>query len=557
MALAPTWQSPQRFPEREAIDAPTPELLHRYVAAAPGRVAVVDADHQVNARELLAAVAWRQRQLAEAGVGRGDVVCGQLPNWWESVALAHAVWGMGAVLCPVPVNYRAAEITAILSAVPVAAYVSPQRYRGTDYARLSSEAMSRAGSVMPALDLPHGPYAAAGGPLPPDAAELAADLDAVCLLMFTSGTTGRPKGVLHSHRTLLTEARSIAGLFGLDGDRVYMPSPIGHITGLVYGVVMPLLMNGSVVLQAEWDAQAGLELIEGHGCTFCVGATPFLRGLTDAYTAAGHQSRLTGFVCGGADVPPSLVAQGRKALGATVVRAYGLTEMPTVSCGGPADPPEVLQDTDGSLTGSSAARLTSESDGTGELEVRGPELCLGYLDPADTAASFTADGWFRTGDLARLGPGGTVTIAGRVKDIVVRGGENISGKEVEDYLVEHPQIAEVAIVGVPDEVLGERACAVVIARGAAPALADITAFLISRDIARHKIPEHLIITAELPRTASGKIQKFVVRQNAISLLASGQGESRFADPAAGGTRRRPLQLPLPKTPLATESKVTE
>ncbi len=208
------------------------------------------------------------------------------------------------------------------------------------------------------------------------------------------------------------------------------------------------------------------------------------------------------------------------------MRAYGLTEMPTVTCGGPADPPEVHEDTDGRLTGSSTARLASESGGTGELEVRGPELCLGYLDPADTAASFTADGWFRTGDLARLGPGGTVTIAGRVKDIVVRGGENISVKEVEDYLAEHPRIADVAIVGVPDDVLGERACAVVIARGAAPALADITAFLISRDIARHKIPEHLIITGDLPRTASGKIQKFVLRQNAMRLLASGRGESR-------------------------------
>jgi len=289
---------------------------------------------------------------------------------------------------------------------------------------------------------------------------------------------------------------------------------------------MPLLMDGSVVLQAEWDPEVGLRLIEEHGCTFCVGATPFLRGLTDSYQRAGHRSRLSGFVCGGADVPPSLVREGQRALDAVVVRAYGLTEMPTVTCGGPDDPLAVQAETDGRLTGSSRARLARETDGVGELEVCGPELCLGYLDPADTAAAFTADGWFRTGDLARLGPGGTVTIAGRVKDIIVRGGENISVKEVEDYLIDHPQISDVAIVGVPDPMLGERACAFIIAPDAAPSLADLTAFLISRDIARHKIPERLIVVSELPRTPSGKIQKFVLRDRAVTALASGQGERR-------------------------------
>jgi cyclohexanecarboxylate-CoA ligase len=197
--------------------------------------------------------------------------------------------------------------------------------------------------------------------------------------------------------------------------------------------------------------------------------------------------------------------------------------MPTVTHCRPADPPQVQADTDGRLTGTSQARLARDVDGVGELEVRGPEPCLGYLDPADTAAACTADGWFRTGDLARLGPGGTVTIPGRAKDIIVRGGENISAKEVEDYLAEHPQIADVAIVGIPDPVLGERACAFVIARDGTPSHADISAYLISRDIARHKIPEHLLITSELPRTLSGKIQKFLLRQSAVTALAGRAG----------------------------------
>lgn len=524
MPLAPTWRSPQPFPEADAIIQATPELLQRYAAADPGRPAVTDAEYQVTPQQLISAVAAEQQRLRAGGVRRGDVVCAQLPNWWESVAVAHAVWGMGAVLCPVPVNFRTAEMAAILAAVPVAAYLAPARYRKADYEAMVADAMNRSAVTVPWLAVSRGPFQARQ--LSHADAELAADLDAICMLMFTSGTTGRPKGVLHSHRSLLAEARSIAELFRLESGRVYMPSPIGHITGLVYGVLMPLLMDGTVVLQAEWDPDLGLRLIEEHACTFCVGATPFLRGLTGSYLRAGHPSRLSAFVCGGADVPPALVRESQRALGAIVVRAYGLTEMPTVTCGGPADPAEVQADTDGRLTGTSQARLARDVDGVGELEVRGPELCLGYLDPADTAAAFTADGWFRTGDLARLGPGGTVTIAGRAKDIIVRGGENISVKEVEDYLAEHPQIADVAIVGVPDPVLGERACAFVITRDGTLSLADISAFLISRDIARHKIPEHLLITNELPRTPSGKIQKFLLRQSAVAALADGQGESR-------------------------------
>jgi cyclohexanecarboxylate-CoA ligase len=393
-----------------------------------------------------------------------------------------------------------------------------------------AEAMRRSSTSVPLLSVRVAdPALLAAGPAPQSPAgrpELADDLDAVCLLMFTSGTTGRPKGVLHSHRTLLADAQSIADLYRMRGEVVYMPSPVGHVTGLVYGVLMPLLMDGSCVLQAEWDAAAGADLIERHGATVCVGATPFLRGLTDEYRRRGQRSALRAFICGGADVPPSLVREAETALDATVARAYGLTEMPTVTCGGPDDPETIRAGTDGRLTGSSQARLASPADGAGELEVRGPELCLGYLDPADTASSFTADGWFRTGDLARLGPDQDVTIVGRAKDIVVRGGENISMKEVEDYLAAHPHIADVAIVGVPDDVLGERACALVVARGGAPTLAEMASYLSAQGIARHKLPEYLLVVQALPRTLSGKVQKFRLRQQAAELLTAGHGERR-------------------------------
>jgi len=526
MPVTATWTPAVQFPEAARIGQPTPELLRRFADAGPDRVRVIDAEHRLTASTLLSAVAMNQERLRTAGVRRGDVVCMQIPNWWEAVALAHAVWGMGGILCPVPVNFRAAEIASILSAAPVAAYVAAESYRNVEYPPLIAGAMRRSAVRAPVLAVPHAGPAAEAGPGAGGRPELVADLDAVCMLMFTSGTTGRPKGVLHSHRTLLAEARSIADLFSMREDRVYMPSPVSHITGLVYGVVMPLVMDGTVILQAGWDPDTGAALVERHRCTVCVGATPFLRGLSDASRRRGQPSALRAFICGGADVPPSLVREAERSLGAVVVRAYGLTEMPTVSCGGPGDGPGVRAGTDGRLTGSSQARLARAVDGVGELEVRGPELCLGYLDPADTAAAFTPDGWFKTGDLARLGPGRTVTIAGRMKDIVVRGGENISAKEVEDYLAEHPGIAEVAIVGVPDPVLGERACAFVVASGPAPSLADISAYLTGRDIAKHKAPEHLIIVGDLPRTPSGKIQKFLLRRDAPELLAAGRGQSR-------------------------------
>jgi cyclohexanecarboxylate-CoA ligase len=537
MPLTATWRAPLRFPEADAITEATPQLLAGVVAADPGRVQVIDAECQLTGAALLSAVAADQARLRAAGAGRGDVVCAQLPNWWEAVSLAHAVWGMGATLCPVPVNYRAAEIAAILAAVPVRAFVVPGEYRGTAYRPMLTDAMERSQVQVPLLTVrtPGQRAGLPGGPSGPGEPELAAGLDDVCMLMFTSGTTGRPKGVLHSHRTLLADAQSIADLYQMRHERVYMPSPVGHVTGLTYGVLMPLLMDGLCVLQAEWDPKAGADLVERHGCTVCVGATPFLRGLADQYLQRGQPSALRAFICGGADVPPSLAREAERALGTTVARAYGLTEMPTVTCGGPDDPMTVRADTDGRLTGSSQARLAAPArlagepglgDDVGELEVRGPELCLGYLDPTDTAASFTPDGWFRTGDLARLGPGRTVTIVGRAKDIVVRGGENISVKEVEDYLAAHPGIADVAVVGVPDEVLGEKACAFLVARDRAPSLREIADYLAARGIARHKLPEHVLVVDALPRTLSGKIQKFLLRREAVRLLAAGQGESR-------------------------------
>lgn len=528
------------FAEARALTVDTSAALKAAREADGSRLYVVDGDVRLTIDALVQRVSSAQAQLRGAGVQRGDIVGVQLPNWWEAVVMAHAIWGMGAVLCPIPVNYRVAELTRVLAACRFGAVVVPARYRGVDHPALLRTAAARAGTGVPVVEVREAESlenaetaqstdtfqvatdASGGDP------ELATDLDAVSVLMFTSGTTGTPKGVLHSHRTLLSDAWSIARLYRLDGDRIYMPSPVGHITGLVYGVMMPLLVGGAVVLQAEWEAAAGADLIEKEGCTFCVGATPFLRGLTDEYARRESPSSLLGFACGGADVPPALVRRANDVLDAVVARAYGLTEMPTVTCGGPDDPEYIRADTDGRLTGTSQARVADPVKGVGELEVRGPELCLGYLDADHTSAAFTTDGWFRTGDLGAVTADGAVTIVGRAKDIIVRGGENISVKEIEDLLLEHPGVGDAAVVGIPDEVLGERSCAVIVVAdgGVAPTLRDLGSHLLTFEIAIHKLPEYLVLVEDLPRTESGKVQKYVLRELASQELAAGRGERR-------------------------------
>lgn len=212
-------------------------------------------------------------------------------------------------------------------------------------------------------------------------------------------------------------------------------------------------------------------------------------------------------------------------MGTNAVRAYGLTELPTLTCGHPEDSLIVRCGDDGALIGTSQARLVDIDGNVGDLEARGPEMFLGYLDPKDNESAFTEDGWFRTGDLAMI-EGSRIRVAGRRKDIIARGGENISPLEIEIILRNLPGISDVAVVGVPDAVLGERACAMIVPDGQAPTLADIRAFVYAHELARQKAPEHLLLCEELPRTASGKVQKFLLRDIAARRLGAGEGESR-------------------------------
>ncbi|UOR01317.1 AMP-binding protein [Leucobacter allii] len=534
--IAATVSSPHRFPTTPDPATTIPELVARRTARRPGDIAVIDGTTRLTAAELLRASERAAAALARAGVGRGDVVVLQLPNRWQTIAAMQGVWLLGGIATPVTPIYRTGELTRIFADASPRAVVVPGEHRGHDYAAQARAALAAAGAAAPVLTAEgltaEGLTAEGILDARPEAAPSAHDRapaspDDVAMLMFTSGTTGRAKGVLHSHRTLLHESASLARLFGLERDAVFMPSPLTHVTGLLYGVLLPLLVDGSVVLQDRWDPASAVEAIERHGCTFTVAATPFLRGLADAYAERPGSSRLRVFVCGGADIPPELVRRATAILGAEVARTYGSTEMPTLAIVPSELPAPERWESEGRVIGAARGRLADAVDGVGELEVIGPELFVGYLDPADNEPAFTADGWFRTGDLARLDDG-LLRIAGRSKDLIIRGGENISSKEIEDVLLSEPAIADVAVVAIPDDTMGERACAVVVpAPGSrAPALAELAGLLDAAGLAAQKRPEALLLVDELPRTPSGKIQKFLVRERVRDALAEGRVERR-------------------------------
>jgi cyclohexanecarboxylate-CoA ligase len=485
---------------------------------------------EAGVRTSFAALASEAERLAGAlaalGVEPGDVVAFQLPNWRETVVVLLATARLGAVANPVLPIYRQRELGFILRQSGARVLFTPGTYRGCDHRALVAEVRPS----LPALehvvvvrdDPPTGGVAyetlLAGAPEPRSAATRS---DAVALLLYTSGTTADPKGVLHSHDTLLAEARSLGPVHGLaPGDTVLMPSPLTHISGIVHALLVPAALGTTAVLMDRWDPTAALALIAAERVTYMVGAPTFLRDLAHSPALAHHDVRsLRLFSCGGADVDPTLVREAAARLGCVAKRVYGSSEFPTITTTGPDDPPDRRVDSEGRPIGAVEIRLVDDeglpvATGTeGEILASGPECFLGYLDRALDADTFTADGWFRTGDLGTLDAEGYLRITGRKKDIIIRKGENISARELEDLLAAHPGVAEVAVVGVPDAAAGEIACAVLRLRPQTPAptLADVTAYLAARGLSRRKLPERLVVVDEFPRTASGKILKRALR----------------------------------------------
>lgn len=542
----------------------TPELVARYTAAGMWEGRLVDTDLERWAREYPERVAlvdgngsWtygalddRINRAAQAlrtrGIGRGDVVSWQLPNWVESVVVHHAALRLGAVSNPIIPIYRSSEVSFILAQARSRVVVVPEVFRGFDFPRMVEEMRGSLPDlehvlVVGAADPAHGEsFDAAVADAPAERVQEVRDADDVCLLLYTSGTTADPKGALHTHNTLDYENRSIIRFFGLTSDDVvFMPSPVAHITGVLYGLQLPFVLGASVVFQDVWEAGRALALVEQWRCSFVLAATPFLHGLVNhADLATTDVSSLRVFACGGADVPPALVTSATELLSCHVARVYGSTEFPTATCSGPGDPLSERAHTDGRAIGWAEIRIVDQDGGevvpgeVGEVLLRGPDLFLGYLDAALNADCLDRDGWFASGDLGTLRDG-FLTITGRKKDIIIRGGENISAKEVEDLLFGHPDIADVAVVGYPDPVLVERVAAVVVVRVEREVdQASVSEWLQRHGIAKQKIPDRLFRTGELPRTASGKIQKFKLREYVRSLLDDAAAVDAVAEPAA-------------------------
>ncbi|HZP42183.1 MAG TPA: AMP-binding protein [Candidatus Binatia bacterium] len=463
------------------------------------------------------------------GIRCGDVVAFQLPNWTETVVVLLACARLGAVANPILPIQRSRELRFVLGAGGARALFIPGRYRDADHRDLVAAlrpALPALAHVVVVRDEPGEgmlPWSAvADGP---PGAPVAREGAALALLLYTSGTTADPKGVLHSHDTLLAEARSLGPVHGLSAaDTVLMPSPLTHVSGLVHALLVPAVHGSTAVLMDRWEPGAALAAIAAERVTYMVGAPTFLRDLVRHPTlAATDVSSVRLFSCGGADVDPALVAEATAALGCVVKRVYGSSEFPTIATTGPDDPPARRVDSEGRAIGANEIRVVDEAGRDvppgveGEILARGPECFLGYHDPALDADAFDADGWFATGDLGTLDAEGYLRITGRKKDIIIRKGENVSAREVEDLLAAHPAVAEVAVVGLPDAVAGEIVCAAIRVRpgAAAPTLADIAAFLGAHGLSRRKLPERVVAVDDLPRTASGKIVKRALRERLV------------------------------------------
>jgi cyclohexanecarboxylate-CoA ligase len=435
----------------------------------------------------------------------GSVVSFMLPNWHEAAVVYLAATIAGMVVNPILPSLRDRELRFILYDANTRMIFVPGVFGRHDYASM----LDRVSAEL--ADPPEVVVVRDGSPLPEarDAVELPVlDPDAVRMILYTSGTTGRPKGVLHSHNSmhaLITQLRDHWRI--QPGDRFLVPSPIAHIGGSIYAFECPLLLGTSAVLMDRWDADAAVKLIEAEGCTHIAGATPFLEQLLAAAERAGTRlPQLKLFICGGASVSPSLI---RRAAGyferAAVTRVYGSTEVPVTTVGSPSDPDHAA-DTDG-RPGFAQIALRN-----GEIHARGPQMLVGYLHTADETESFDTEGYFRTGDRARWVDDDYLVVTGRAKDLIIRNGENIAPKEIEDILIGHPGVAEIAIVGLPDARTGERACAVVVPNDESrPDVDSLRAFLQSQGVAIFKAPEQVVIWEALPRNDAGKVLKHQIQ----------------------------------------------
>lgn len=509
------------------------DLLVAHAARTPDKPAVVDRHGTLTYRELLALVDRLALGLLELGVRPRDVVGVQLPNWREFVLASLAIERIGAVVNPITTILRHREMRDIVALGRPAVLIVPEVFRGFRHVDLALELQVDAPwlrHIVVVGSAPRGtvawerlaaePWEQRVSPrvldyLRPDATEIGE-------LAFSSGTTGQPKGVLHTHNSLMLIVGSTLRRQNIGPECVSLVVlPLGHNAGYFYGLRLALQAGGTAVLQDVWHAAEALELCERYRVTHTEGTTTFIIDLLAAPDLERRDlSSLRMVMCGGSPIPPAVAEEAQRRLPGFFCPVYGMTEQgQTISCH-PTMPPEKVRTTVGTLQPEMEAKIV-DAEGRalppgaeGRLLTRGPMNFAGYIQGrAFTAQFFDAEGFFDSGDLARRDEEGYITITGRAKDIIIRGGENLPVKEIEDVLAAHPAVREAVVVGVPDQRLGERACACVCLRpGTTLTLDDLRAHFAAHRVTKQFWPEELAIYDEFPRTPAGKIQKFKLRE---------------------------------------------
>ncbi|ENB9251927.1 TPA: medium-chain fatty-acid--CoA ligase [Escherichia coli] len=517
-------------------DASLADYWQQTARAMPDKIAVVDnhgASYTYSALDH-AASCLANWMLAK-GIESGDRIAFQLPGWCEFTVIYLACLKIGAVSVPLLPSWREAELVWVLNKCQAKMFFAPTLFKQTRPVDLILPLQNQ----LPQLQQIVGVDKLAPATSSLSLSQIIADNtplttaitthgDELAAVLFTSGTEGLPKGVMLTHNNILASERAYCARLNLTWQDVFMmPAPLGHATGFLHGVTAPFLIGARSVLLDIFTPDACLALLEQQRCTCMLGATPFVYDLLNVLEKQpANLSALRFFFCGGTTIPKK-VARECQQRGIKLLSVYGSTESSPHAVVNLDDPLSRFMHTDGYAAAGVEIKVVDDARKTlppgceGEEASRGPNVFMGYFDePELTARALDEEGWYYSGDLCRMDEAGYIKITGRKKDIIVRGGENISSREVEDILLQHPKIHDACVVAMPDERLGERSCAYVVLKAPHHSLSleEVVAFFSRKRVAKYKYPEHIVVIEKLPRTASGKIQKFLLRKDIMRRL---------------------------------------
>jgi cyclohexanecarboxylate-CoA ligase len=512
------------------------DLIRDVVNSTPRKEIVIEGNTRLTAADIFAQSLQLASSFIASGLKPGDVIAMQVPNWAETMIVYLAASMTGLILNPILPILRDAEVKFMLADSRSKLIFIPKQFRDFDYLAM----MRRLAPELPDLQkivVMRGTadaeeawqdYAAGTGAVPNLPV---VDPNAVKIIMYTSGTTGRPKGVMHTHNTLQAEILSYRTHWGVTGsDVIFMASPVSHVTGCLFAFEMPFAVGASVVLQEKWNPREAVDLFREHAVTITSSSTPFLRELlAECQARDEHLPRFRRFVCGGMAVPPQLVRDAQQWFSTCVIgRCFGLSELPSITISIVDRSQSVLgAETDGIVDPAVTVRIVDPQSGApspvgtdGEIIADAPELFVGYHSAEDNENAFDENGLFLTGDIGRLTEDNCLVITGRKKDLIIRGGENLSAVEIELALSQHPSVADVAVVAMPHARLGEGvACYIVLVPGTRITQEQISQFLGAAGMARQKIPERVELIDALPRNTQGKVLKRELRER-IRILST-------------------------------------